>query len=251
VNTDEPIPEPAFAAFLAARGDWSRSTRELCQTWLDELHRFLDVPWQQVRAQHLKQFEAHLQWGGRKGKLYSANTVYQAVRMVRSFYRWAKVGGLVAADPTTDWVLSRPRIATVRLLTQIEVLQLFNLPDLATPLGQRDVLMLALLFHGNYSLERCRTLRCGELAWNVNYNPTLKSAHDRYFQQGRAQIDTKNQPILLLTDWGEPLGTDAALKNRLKALGQQIGHPRLSHRVLLESRNALELDVSQRRLRLL
>lgn len=187
----------------------------------------------------------------RRDGLYSANTVYQGLRMIRGFYRWALAGGLVAADPTSSWILPRPRSNPDRLLSQTEVLQLFNLPDLATPIGQRDALVLALVFYGGHSLDRCRRLRCDELDWTEQDYLNIRSDFDRYVRQGRASGAAEDQPILLLTEGGKPLADAQALRLRLRALGKEIGRPDLCVRILRKSRKAHQADLSKRQGRLL
>lgn len=209
------------------------------------------MPWHEAQAQHLKQFEAHLQWGTHRDGLYSANTVYQALRMVRNFYRWAKASDLVAAEPTEGWVLPRPRSAPDRLLTQVELLQLFNLPNLARPIGQRDALVLALLFYKSYSLNQCIRLQVGELPGDDQADPALRAAWERYVWQGRADVAHPDQALLLLTRTGQPLTDSQTLRIRLRDLGRRIGHPSLSARILRKSRKAHEIEASKRHAHLL
>lgn len=202
--------------------------------------------WKKADAPTLKQFEANLQWSSRRDGLYAANTVYQGLRMIRGFYRWARARDLVATDPTHSWILPRPRSNPDRLLTQTEVLQLFNLPDLAEPIGQRDALMLALVYHGGHSLDACRRLRLGDLDWNDENCLTLKPDYERYARQGRAGCASEDQPILLLTKSGKPLSDSQALRARLRLLGQQIGRTDLCVRILRKSRKAHQADLSKR-----
>lgn len=192
----------------------------------------------------MREFEAHLQWGGHRQGLYSANTIYQALRMIRAFYRWAFAQRLMLYNPTRNWILPRPRDVEERLLTEVELLQLQNLPDLTTPMGQRDALLLALLIYGNYSLERCMHLPCTELDAAERLHPTLKSAYERYFRQGRPASE---HPVLLLTEKGQPMKTCEGFRQRLWALGQRIGLPQLSARILRKSQQAHQDELSKRR----
>lgn len=204
------------------------------------------MTWDAAQSPDLKQFEAHLQWGAHRDGLYAANTVYQALRMIRSFYRWAKSGDLVLSDPTEGWILPRPRSAPDRLLTQVELLQLFNLPDLARPTGQRDALVLALIFYAGYNLNQCIRLRRTELTGTDQADPALRAALDRYLRQARACVAARDQPLLLLTRGGQPLTDSQTLRIRLQDLGRLIGHPNLSVRVLRKTRRAHEIELSKR-----
>lgn len=144
------------------------------------------------------------------------------------------------------WILPRPPDPVDRLLTQLEVLQLFNLPDLATPMGQRDALLLALIYHRGYNLQQCRRLRCNELTWSPDQDASLRAAFERYLQQGQTCQARKNHEHLLLTERGTPIQTAECLALRLTKLGKQLGHPKLSARILHKSWKAHQDSLSRR-----
>ena len=251
MNTSEPIQEPEceFAAFQADQKHWSPCTHERCQAWLGQLQDYLasrDLTWDHANAKILKDFEVHLQWvAGRQG-LYAANTVYQALRMIRAFYRWAAARGLAAKDPTRDWILARPRSVPAKLLSQLELLQLFNLPDPTKWSGQRDALLLALVFHGGYSLSQCCRIRWDQLTWTGQEDPFFRAAFDRYMKEGRADSAGNKQRILLLTRFGKPTNHTQTFRVRLRALGKQIGHPNLTVRDLRQTKKAHQTELSKR-----
>ena len=256
MNTKERIREPEcpFAAYQAEQKHWSPFTLERCEVWLSQLQDYFasrDLAWNHASARDLKDFEVHLQWVAGRTGLYAANTVYQALRMIRGFYRWSLVRGLVAKDPTQDWILPRPRSAPAKLLTQLELLQLFNLPDPSKWIGQRDALMLALIFYGGHSLQRCIRLRRDDLHWTGQEEPALKAAFDRYVREGRASTAETNQKILLLTRRGQPITDVQALRLRLRELARRIGHETLTVRDLRTTRKALQAELSKRQAPLL
>lgn len=251
MNTSEPIREPEceFAAFQADQKHWSPFTHERCQAWLGQLQDYLasrDLTWDRANARVLKDFETHLQWGTHRDGLYAANTVYQALRMIRGFYRWSATRGLVAKDPTQDWILPRPRSTPAKLLTQLELLQLFNLPDPTTWIGQRDALVLALVFYGGYSLRQCCRLRCDDLTWTGQEDPFFRAAFDRYLKEGRADYAGNKQRILLLTRFGKPTTDAQTFRLRLRLLGKQIGHPNLTVRDLRQTKKAHQAELLKR-----
>ncbi|MEW6277670.1 MAG: hypothetical protein AB1758_03530, partial [Candidatus Eremiobacterota bacterium] len=118
------------------------------------------IPWRPQRAccadvcaalaggasdlEHVRADELELLWQpGPRGQLYAANTVDQALWMVRGFLRWAHRQGLLPRDPSRQLVLGRPVQPSPRLLTSEEVEQLLALPDLDTALGLRNRCILA------------------------------------------------------------------------------------------------------------
>lgn len=194
-----------------------------------------------------------MQWTPSRRGLRAENTIYQALRLVRVFYRWALAHQLVDRDPMADWILPRPRTPDERLLTPVEVLRLFNLPDLATPLGQRDAVMLGLLYHREFGTKACITVRCHQLTWSPDEDATLRTAFDRYVSEGRI-FQLRQAPgrplsdILLLTDEGLPLTSFQAIQGRLRSLGRQLGHPKLNVRILHKSKRANQASLSRRQI---
>lgn len=107
---------------------------------------------------HVRAYELELLWQpGPRGQLYAANTVDQALRMVRAFLRWAHGQGLLPRDPSEQLVLGRPVQPSQRILTPEELEHVLRQPDLTTALGLRDRCILELLaVSGMSSQELCR-----------------------------------------------------------------------------------------------
>ncbi len=137
-----------------------RATRSAVATWVP---RFIALCQRQqtepaqAASEHVRAYELELLWQpGPRGRLYAANTVDQALRMVRAFLRWAHGQGLLPRDPSEQLVLGRPVQPSSRILTPEEVERVLGQPDLTGPLGLRDRCILELVYvTGMSSLEIC------------------------------------------------------------------------------------------------
>lgn len=202
--------------------------------------------WRQARPTDLAAYREQLLWtGNRHGGLQSSNTVYQHERLLRSFYRWARTQGYLSKDPTEAWILPRPPQPERGLLTWTQTLQLFHLPDVSRPAGQRDAALLRLLYHG-VTLHQCWRLRLRDLE-ELPGDEDLRAAVDRYIHDGRAQRARPDCSELLLRDDGRPFETFAGLRMRLLVLRQALGWPELTARLLNASRLAHAKELAHRR----
>ncbi|MEW6277751.1 MAG: tyrosine-type recombinase/integrase [Candidatus Eremiobacterota bacterium] len=138
----------AYEAHLHNRA-LSTAPRVAVRNWL-ALFRSQCEPAEPARLtpEHVQCYRQRLLWQpGPKGRLYSSNTVDQALRMVRTFLRWASRQGHLAADPSVGLVLGRPAPGTPpRVPTPEEVAALLRVPDRDTANGLRDRILLGMLY---------------------------------------------------------------------------------------------------------
>jgi integrase/recombinase XerD len=78
-----------------------------------------------------------------RGKATSAN---RRLATFKKFYRWALRERLTTADPTLQLLPGKQALRVPKTLTELDVQNLLNAPDIATPLGLRDRAMLELLY---------------------------------------------------------------------------------------------------------
>lgn len=205
--------------------------------------------WRHAKRETLEAFHRKLLWcSHRQGGLYSPNTVDQALRTVRAFCRWVHRVGLVPRDPTQGWLLPRPSQPEQRVLSRDQVLALLNSPDVSKPNGQRDQLVLELLYHLQLSVGNCLELRLENLesdsicaAGNRWPLEPVRSSLERYLNEGRPQQDKLGDSTLLLNRYGRPLTT---LKPYIQFYGQRLGlsfpiSPRTLHRSYKEHQREL------------
>lgn len=233
----------AFDDLVASRPTWGAATVAVYQAWWLEWQRFLPVPWQQAERRDIEDFQRQQLWKPtRLGRLQTANTIDQGLRFLRHLYVWAHDQGLVRKNPMQGWMLPRPPQPERRPLTALEVLQAFNAPDLATPAGQADLVLLHFLYQG-LSSERCRCLRLDQLD-ELPDDLALDLALSRYLQQGRPIQMKVPSPYVLLGARG-PYGSAAAIKYRLLRYDYVLNR-RLTARLLNQSRLAHAAEAEQR-----
>lgn len=232
---------------MQAHPQWGPETQERYRAWLQTFDHFLarqGLNWRQVEDQHLQAFQQELCWSSNgRGGLQSGNTIYQGLRLLRAFYRWAAASEQIAKNPMQDWILARPATLRVQPLKPGLVLDLFNLPDLAKPAGQRDYLLLHLVYQG-LSLAECQLL---DIDSDVPSDPGLQSALRNYLRRGRPQLAREPNSRLLLTRNGRPYGTVEGLRQRFYRYGRLLGRPDLSARLLQYSLLEHQAELSQRR----
>ena len=97
------------------------------------------------------------------GKASSAN---RRLTVLRRFFRWALREGLTATDPTLKLMPAKRLARVPKTLTQLQVEQLLQAPDVAEPLGLRDRAMLELMYASGLRVSELVHLRLFELSLN-------------------------------------------------------------------------------------
>ena len=233
--------------FLATFQDRTRSTRQVYRMALGHLERFCQSRKKdpmELTPSDLKDFRESLLWQAtRRGRLYSANTVDLALRVARSFYRWALVQGQLKQDPTADWVLPHVPQPERPVLSREQVARLFNLTDLADPLGPRDQLILELLYTLGWSFAKC--LSC-PVEWSAELE-LVRPAWERYLVQCRPYLETEPLPVLLLPRHGKPFRGVMSMQKMLQRCGQRLDLPfALNLQTLHRTRRRLEESTRRR-----
>lgn len=136
---------------------YSKTTTSIARTWVLHLLNFCgDRCPTELRSKDLEQWHKQLIWtAGPSGKLYSQNTVNQAVGAIRRFYRLAASD--LIEDPTRTLVTPAATDAKKRQLsfTPTEVRKLLSSPSRETPTGIRDRAILGVLLETQISRSAC------------------------------------------------------------------------------------------------
>lgn len=171
--------------FLDTYQDRSPATRAIYASSLAHLQRFCQERHKEpleLSACELKEFGQELLWRPTpRGHLYAASTLSLALFLARQFYRWALLEGKLEQDPTAGWVLSAVPQPERPVLSPEQVARLFQLTDLADPLGPRDQLILELLYSLGWGYAKC-------LSFPVEWSSELelvRPAWERYLVQCR------------------------------------------------------------------
>ena len=224
------------------------ATIELERRWLNLWALFCKSRrhrWTDCTQAHLLAFHQELLWKSfSSGRLYATNTLDMILRTVRAFYRWAYRTQRVAVDPTVKWSLPRTPQTEQKSLSQAQVLRILNLPDLSQPMGQRDQVLLEILYHERLSLGRCLTLTVAEAE---HLGEAIQPHLGLYLHDGRAKLSKGPAPELLLSRYGSPIKTREGFHQILRKYSADA-MPKLTARLFHRSRRDHSDQLTARRL---
>jgi integrase/recombinase XerD len=188
----------------------------------------------------------------------SASSTARLVSGVRGFYRYLRVGGRIAADPSDDLKPPRADKSLPRFLSTEEVDALLRAPDVATPRGLRDRALLEVLYATGLRVSELVKLRLTEIQREGGYlqfsgkgnkerivpvGETARDWVDRYLREARpALAHGRETGEVFLSGWRakgstrpRPL-TRTGFWKLLRAYGRQAGvRSHLSPHVLRHS----------------
>jgi integrase/recombinase XerD len=169
------------------------------------------------------------------GRVYSGNSVNQAVDVVRRFYRWAVATGHLGRDPAahllTQRVASKPR----RELSLEESRALLSQPNPQTFYGARDRAILALIiehrlpFKALARLDLCHfhydtgaILVSGRRAGILSVSDGLTDDLERYLSEARPGVAKVEEPALFVGRDGDRM-SDVSFRAILDRHAQAAG----------------------------
>ena len=146
-------------------------------------------------------------------KKYSSKTISRHISSLRSFYKYMLKENYIVKNPMT--LISNPKQESKlpHFLYYNELETILNIPDKSTPLGQRDSVILELLYSTgirvselvniklkdiNLSTRKIRILGKGNKERIVLYGEYLKNLLDIYLNDGREKLVKNNQEYLVL-----------------------------------------------------
>lgn len=141
---------------LKAEGRYSASTLQTTESWLRNLEAF----WGQqslarLCPERLTDWRRNLTWNPTsQGKIYSENTVNQAIGAIRRFFAWAAAQGLLPEDPSGHLITRRVPLRR-RSLNPVQARRLLGAPDLDSPMGIRDRAVLGVLVETRITRPAC------------------------------------------------------------------------------------------------
>jgi site-specific recombinase XerD len=230
-----------FLAHLRAER-YSEMTVKATGGWLERCqHHFKPKSLRALRPKDLRDWQQSLFWTpGPSGRLYSENTVNQAVGAVRLFYRWALERKLVRDDPSKDLrtrrVPDRPR----QQLDEAEARAMLALLVGDKPKSLRDRALVGLLHETGIPFSACSRLDLDDLQTDTGAlmaSGRRAGVHtlgqgvvddlERYLQHGRplllARGDSGDQ-ALFINDWGQRM-TDQVIRARLRFYRSKLARP--------------------------
>lgn len=155
-------------------------------------------------------------------KKYSSKTISRHISSLRSFYKYMLKENYIVKNPMT--LISNPKQESKlpHFLYYNELETILNIPDKSKPLGQRDSVILELLYSTgirvselvniklkdiNLSTRKIRILGKGNKERIVLYGEYLKNLLDIYLNDGREKLVKNNQEYLVLNKNGSGLTT--------------------------------------------
>jgi integrase/recombinase XerD len=97
------------------------------------------------------------------------NTIATKLAIVRSFFEYLRVGGVVALNPATTKLVTPPALPTDpqgRALSPKEVRHLLSGPDRSKPEGARDYALLLVMLRLSLRLAEAGSLRVSSIKWS-------------------------------------------------------------------------------------
>lgn len=238
-------------------------TLDLQRRWLGDFEAFCRAEGigrpEEFTPEQLRRFHRMLLWRpGRRGRLFAPNSLYQALRMVRAFLRWAHREGFLAQDSARELVLSRPPTPPRRLLTAAELATLRCHLDPTTAMGLRQAVVFELaqqmplrelLSRELEHLDRARSLLWLSDGRCLRLEELALRALTAYLDRARpGLVRDPAQPALLLCRGGGRL-KEVPAQLCLRTLGRRAGlKTLLGPRRLLQSAPALADEFARQRL---
>lgn len=225
--------------FLEAKrreGRHSEKTLSLTAGWLKRCQRFFE-PKQllDLRADDLREWHQALSWSpGPGGKLYSPNTVNQAIGAIRLFYHWAVAENRISTDPSTLLKTPGAKARERWRPTTAEARKLLAMPSNESATGIRDRAILGILLETAIPISVCSRLDLGHLQTDTgvllavgrvrrihSLSEGLLDDLERYLQQARPRLERDSNPALFLDIKGQRL-TLSAIRMRFSEYRRRL-----------------------------
>lgn len=210
-----------FLEHLQAR-KYSPITVEISKKWLEHFTARYPEP-DQLKPADLTRYHKSLHWEpGPSGKLYSQNTVNQAIGVIRAYLRWCVEQGYLKTSPASH-LKTRGAPKTERVyLTTTQARKLLSLPDLGTPLGLRDRAALGLVVEvqappgalarlnlSDFQPDTGAVLLKSRKRRIVDLGKGLQADLERYIRLGRQGQAQHGENALFVSSSGKRLSTSA------------------------------------------
>lgn len=209
-----------FEEFLAHYQSHSARTQTVYQCWMRRFAQYCrdhNIDPLHCRRDQVEFYFQGLLWRtGRQG-LFGVNTLYVAQRTVSRFYWWALKRGLIDEHPYPD-LMRRPPQPPKQILSEDELMSLFNLPDLGDPIGVRDLLLLESIYELGWDFNRC--IHQG-LDWDESLEP-VKSSWRLYCDKARPLLALSNATTLIVSRRGKPFLTPEGVRQALRPYQQAL-----------------------------
>ena len=220
------------------RRPYSKSTVAISKQWLEHFLSRYPGPPKDLKPTDLTRYHQSLQWEpGPSGKLYSENTVNQALGVLRSYFRWCIGQGHLKVCPAAHLLTRRVPPKERSYLTPEQIRTILALPDLTTPLGLRDRAALGLMVEVQASPSSLSRLNLADFQPDtgalllqarkrriISLASGLQADLERYLRLGRQGYVQPDEDALFLNHRGSRLSV-ASLRMMLKSYCQRAQLP--------------------------
>lgn len=175
------------------------------------------------------------------------STVSRKISSLRTFYKYLVNNNMLENNPFLSVKLPKKERKLPRFFSYNELEELFNVPDLTTPLGQRDRLILELLYATGVRVSELVNIRCSDIRNReiiilgkgnkeriVSFGDYADEILRLYLRDGYKKLNKKNNPYLFLnknytplTDRGVRLILDKIISNT--AINKNISPHMIRH----------------------
>ena len=203
--------------------NYAKNTVILSKKWLEHFTERYPQPVRELKASDLTRYHQSLKWEpGKSGKLYSENTVNQAVGVVKAYFRWCIEQGHLKRSPAEHIVTRRPPPKEQTVLTPSQTRKLLAWPNLNTPLGLRDRAILGLVVEVQASPGALSRLDLSDFQPDTgavllkarkrrieSLGAGLQADLERYIRLSRAGYVKQRETALFLNQSGKRLASSA------------------------------------------
>lgn len=214
-----------FLKHLRAAG-YSESTIDVSKRWLGHFESRQSLPVTKLRSKHLTAYHQSLTWEpGPSGKMYSKNSVNQAVGVLRTYFRWCVEQGEIKKNPAEHLVTRRPPKQEPVVLTTAQARALLERPDLNTPNGLRDRAILGLFVEERASSRSVCRLNLSDFQPDTGalllrgrkrriacLTAGLQADLERYLRLGRAGVASPGEEAFFVSQRGTRMCGNNALR---------------------------------------
>jgi integrase/recombinase XerC len=151
---------------------------------------------------------------------YEKKTIIRNVSTLRSFYKYCHKEGIIKSNPMT--LIESPKLdkKLPKVLNTIEVEDILNIPDLNTPIGQRDSVILELIYSTGVRVSELISIKLSDIDFCshkiiisgkgnkeriVLFGSVLENKLNVYLNDGRLKLLKNQNDYLILNHNGNKI----------------------------------------------
>lgn len=210
-----------FLNYLKFQKNYSKETVKSYATDLIEYNKYLEENKINVLTINYEQIKNYLTLLDKKDNKNS--TVSRKISALRSFYRYLLSNNIIDKNPFSRVSLPKKEKKLPKFFYYNELEELFNVPK-NNPLGQRDTLILELLYATGVRVSELVNIKIGDITGCeirilgkgnkeriVRFGEYAEEALNRYLRDGYHKLNIRNSEYLFLNNDGNQL-TDRGVR---------------------------------------